>query len=90
MNLAYHETNDKSLIQVNFYGFDPTELMATHVIIMYNYNVFLYPCMRYGLDTEACRANEKSAKHILKNIVYFSIKTHFMGIVHIVCLFCLI
>ena len=41
----------------------------------------VYPCMRYGLDTEACRANEKSAKRILKNIVYFSIKTRFMVIV---------
>ena len=39
--------------------------------------------MTYGLDTEACRANEKYAKRILKNIVYFSIKTHFMIIVHI-------
>ena len=39
--------------------------------------------MKYGLDTEACRVNEKSAKRILKNIVYFSIKTHFMVMVHI-------
>ena len=38
----------------------------------------VYPCMSYSLDTEACRANEKSAKRILKNMVYFSIKTHFM------------
>ena len=38
----------------------------------------VYPCMRYGLDTEACRANEKSAKRILKNIVYFSIKKHIL------------
>ena len=40
-------------------------------------------CMRYGLDTEECRANEKSAKRILKNIVYFSIKTHFKVVVHV-------
>ena len=39
--------------------------------------------MRYGLYTEEFRANEKSAKRILKNIVYFSIETHFMVIVHI-------
>ena len=43
----------------------------------------VYPCKRYGLDTEACPANEKSAKRILKNSVYFSLKTHFMVIVHI-------
>ena len=39
--------------------------------------------MRFDLDTEACQANEESAKRILKNIVYFSIKTNFMVIVHI-------
>ena len=39
-------------------------------------NVFHLPLYEIWLDTEACRANEKSAKRILKNIVNFSIKTH--------------
>ena len=38
----------------------------------------VYPCMRYGLDTEACRANEKSAKCILRTLFISSFK-------HILC-----
>ena len=57
--------------------------MATHVIIMQNYNVFRLPLYEIWPRHESVSTNEKSAKRILKNIVYFSIKTHFMVIVQI-------